>query len=238
MDLGKLNKLYWSQYAQGTTPGIDEMPSVDLLEGLTPHANVLDVGTGTGKLAEYLAALEFSVYGIDINDNEIAANKTRGSEVVYSHQDIAEQTDFSDSFFDLVIFRYTLTNIHKAQWAALTAEIGRITKLGGYVWLAEPHINEAYDERYKLGKQKLEDEHALYVFKDKDKAAQIKDAASLEAAIAADEVSRIVRHYDEAELADLFPEFKPVDTKHVSHTSPSGYPLDTVIMTFRKGKDN
>lgn len=234
MDLGRLNKEYWSKYNAGSTPGVEEIPALSFLERFSEGSNVLDIGTGTGTLAEYLAGLGFTVYGIDINDNEIASNTSRETNVAYSLQDITEGTNFRDSFFDLVIFRYTLTSVHKPQWHALAREIGRITKLGGYVWLAEPHVSNAYSKRYELGRQQLGDEHALYVFKDKELASHIEDTAALNKALADNQVSRIVRHYDEVELKNLFPQFEALDTKHVNHTSPSGYPLDTVVITLKK----
>ena len=234
MDLGKRNREYWSRYEAGTTPGIDVAPTPDLLESLPDGARVLDVGTGTGSLAESLASLGFSTSGIDINKNEITANTDRGSKVEYSTQDIAGTTGFHDAYFDLVLFRYTLTSIHKDQWKALIQEVDRITKPGGFVWLAEPYVNQAYTERYSLASHSLSDNHALYVFKNRDLAAQIKDAAALKEAIEHDEVARIVRHYDKNELLSLFPRFKKIDARHVNDTSPSGYPLDTIIMTLQK----
>jgi ubiquinone/menaquinone biosynthesis C-methylase UbiE len=234
MDLGKRNQQYWNRYEAGTTPGVGEVPPRSLLEALPPEAVILDAGTGTGKLADSLASLSFAAYGIDINENEIAANSKRATGAEYSVQDIASHTTFPNNLFDLVIFRYTLTNIHRDQWPALSQEVRRIVKPGGCIWLAEPHVNNAYAERYQLGSQSLGDKHALYVFKDKDQARRVTDRVALQHAQDNDEIARIVRHYDEVELQALFPGFRKVSVEHVEDTSPSGYPLDTVVMTLQK----
>lgn len=234
MDAGKRNQKYWSRYEAGSTPGIDEVPDKAFLAGLPESASVLDVGTGTGKLAELLAGLGFKVSAIDINEHEISANAERKSSVGYSVQDITQATMFPDASFDLLAFRYVLTNIHKDQWRSFSAEVDRITKPGGFVWLAEPKVNAEHKARYKLASELINDEHALYVFKDKSLASHITSKVELDDVIASDGVARIVRHYAEDELLALFPNFEKVSGRHVRLTSPSGYPLDTAILTLRK----
>lgn len=236
MNLGERNREYWQKYEAGTTPGMNETPPDELLRSLPIGAHILDVGTGTGRLAESLAAQGFSVDAIDINEHEIAANTQRTSSVRYSVQDVTTTTGFPAEYFDLILFRYTLTNIHKDQWHALSNELQRITKPDSYVWLAEPGVNDAYAARYELGSQSLGDRHALYVFKDKTLAAKVQDTTALQKAVAQDQIARIVRHYDERELTDLFPAFAKIDGKHVNDTSPSGYPLETIVMTLQKAQ--
>lgn len=234
MDLGKRNQEYWNQYEAGSTPGIDEVPDKELLMGLPEDASVLDIGTGTGKLAELLTSLSFRVSAIDINEHEIDANTKRGSDVDYSVQDITGTTAFPDASFDLLALRYVLTNIHKDQWQAFSTEVDRITKPGGIVWLAEPQVNAEHEARYKLASEILDDEHALYVFKDRSLAPQVQNKAELDKVIASDGIARIVRHYTKDELIALFPNFEKTNEKHVRLTSPSGYPLDTAVLTLRK----
>jgi ubiquinone/menaquinone biosynthesis C-methylase UbiE len=239
MNLGELNRKYWSQYEAGSTPGVNEkVPDLGLLGSLPTNAHTLDVGTGTGRIADYLADMGFDSYGIDINEKEINENSKRGS-AQYSSQDIAGTTTFSDAFFSLVVFRYTLTNIHKDQWSDLSKEVNRITMPGGFLWLAEPQVNQAYADRYTLGNLSLGDEHAFYVFKDKSLAEKIKEKAALDETIAKGGVARIVRHYDKGELLGLFPNFEEIAQEYVNDTSPSGYPLDTIILTLQKtGQDS
>lgn len=202
--------------------------------GLPEDASVLDVGTGTGRLAELPAGLGFKVSAIDINEREISANAERKSGVGYRVQDITGATTFPDASFDLLAFRYVLTNIHKDQWQSFSAEVDRITKSGGFVWLAEPQVNVEHKARYKLASELLDDEHALYVFKDRALASQVTDRSELNKVIVSDGIARIVRHYTEDELLRLFPHFEKISEKHVRLTSPSGYPLDTAILTLRK----
>jgi len=234
MDLGNQNIGYWKKYRSGTTPGVSAMPPPELLMKLPEKATILDVGTGTGTLADSLTKHGFKIFGIDINLKEINANKARGTKVTYSTQNIATKTSFADGFFDLVIFRYTLTNIHKDQWQKMSDEVDRITKSGSYVWIAEPHVNSSYKQRYALGRERLGDDQAFYVFKDKTMASRVTNRQTLERAIGDDEVARIVRHYTVSELESLFPKFRKVSSSHINDMSPSGFPLDTVVMALRK----
>lgn len=228
-NLGSTNKKYWQHYQAGTTPGVPQEPADTVLSRISLQDPILDIGTGQGSLADSLAARGYTLYGIDINSNEIKENQKRGTGVNYSAQDIVEGTNFPDGFFKLVIFRYTLTNIHKDQWHTLTDEINRITQAESYLWLVEPLVSESYRDRYSLASSLLEDDHAFFVFKDKELAKEITTKEQLEQAIENNSVSRIVRHYSVEEIVQLFPKFKLVNSETVEIPSPSGYPINTLI---------
>jgi SAM-dependent methyltransferase len=234
MDINEANKHHWQTYPAGTTPGIDEMPSPELLDSLPKTARILDVGTGTGHLADSLAERGYAVFGIDLNPQEIAADDARGTTVAYSVQDIIAGTDFPEHSFDLVMFRYTLTNIHWSGWEQLGREVGRLLKDSGYLWLAEPLVNDAYATRYTLAEQVLDEPHTVFVFSDPGKAKEIVNADQLQQAEKDGAVSRIIRHYTEAEIAELFPGYQVLTQEHTEHVSPSGYSLSTLVMTLQK----
>ena len=115
--LNKKNENYWQKYKPGTIPSAPFDIPKELLK--TTDGNILDVGTGDGKLAEKLSKNGHNVYGIDIAENIIKENKKRETNVKYTIQDICKKTKFHDNYFDLIIFRFTLTNIHKEGWKKL-----------------------------------------------------------------------------------------------------------------------
>ena len=125
------------------------------------------MGTGDGVLAEELADKGFLIYGTDIAVNIVNENKKRKSKAEFSVQDITTRTDFPDNFFDLVIFKFVLTNIHKKSWEGLDNEVFRILKPQGKVWLLEPLVSESYRKRYELAANFIKDKNCAYVFSDK-----------------------------------------------------------------------
>lgn len=136
--LNESNKEYWQKYKPGQIPTVPKEPPSELLSNIN---TILDVGTGDGVLAEKLVQKGFEVYGIDIAENVIEENKKRNTKVNYSVQNIINKTNYPNSFFDLIIFRFTLTNIHKESWKNLGEEIFRLLKNGGRVWVLEPLVS-------------------------------------------------------------------------------------------------
>ncbi len=234
MHLSQLNKHYWQNSPAGETTSIDVKPTRAVLARFPPQARVLDVGTGDGRLAEWLSRQGFDVVGIDINTHEIEATRHRETSVDYQVQDIAVGTVFQDSFFDLLCFRFTLCNIHRDEWDALAREVDRLTAARGYVWLVEPLVSPSYTERYRLAREVSDDEHALFVFKDKDAARTISTKGQLRDAIEQGAVSRISRHFTVSEIKTIFSSFDLVSRKKVKLISPSGFTIDTFVALFQK----
>lgn len=233
-DIGELNRQYWRQYAAGSTPSAQELPTDKDLRLLPPRSRTLDVGCGGGALAEYLAKKGFESYGIDLNPHEIEANRNKRSGVTYSQQDILVGTDFPSHHYSLLTFCYVLTSIHKPQWPALTREVNRLLKPGGLVWLIEPLVSPDYNERYALASKTIDDDHALFVFKDPALASELKSNEDIAKAEENGLVSRITRHYTEDELNQIFHGFKSVEREYLTHTSPSGFAINAVKLVLQK----
>jgi ubiquinone/menaquinone biosynthesis C-methylase UbiE len=136
---------YWTERAEA----FDSSPShisqseaetaawKEVLTGLTlgqAGLSVLDVGTGTGFLAFLLAEMGQRVTGIDVSAGMLEQARRKASEsrldVAFREAD-AEDTPFSDDFFDLVISRYVLWNLPNPSRAV--AEWKRIVRPGGKV---------------------------------------------------------------------------------------------------------
>lgn len=232
-----LNKKYWKQVPAKKTTSMDIIPSEETLRYIPNEGRVLDIGCGEGQLAEWFSKKGFKVNGIDINPNAIKACYDKETNVNYSLQDITEKTTFNNSFFDLVCSKFTLANIHRGDWELFRAEIERIVKPEGYVWLAEPLVSEDYSKRYNLAKNLFSDEHAIFVFKDPNLAKSIVTSEDLQDAISREDISRISRHYTRNELIDLFPSFDIVSEKINETKSPSGYKLNVFIGLLKKKND-
>ena len=230
--LDQQNKIYWQEYKPGTIPTTPLSPPKILLDNI--HGPILDVGTGDGILAEELSLIDFDVYGIDIAKSIIENNQKKITRVNYSIQDITTRTNFPDNFFELVIFKFTLTNIHKEAWEPLGKEIFRILKPTGCVWIVEPLVSESYVQRYKLASNFVSDKNCVYVFNDKDLAATVNTRDDLQNAINNKLVSRIVKHYTIEELKSIFNKLTLTNHKIIPVTSPSGFVINTFEGIFKK----
>lgn len=103
----------------------------ELVSG-APGRQALDIGTGRGQFAFYLARLGFAVTGIDLSEKMISHAResalTRKRNIVFQIGD-AEKLEFEDNTFDVVASRnllWTLPNPDKA-----LAEWRRVLKPGG-----------------------------------------------------------------------------------------------------------
>jgi ubiquinone/menaquinone biosynthesis C-methylase UbiE len=233
ISLSQNNRRYWQKYKPGQIPSVPKDPPQALLKGVK---TILDVGTGDGVLAEKLANKGYEVFAIDIAENIIAENQKRKTGVKYSAQTITDKTDFKSEMFDLIIFRFTLTNIHKDSWLKTGNEINRLLKPGGKVWVLEPLVSDSYDERYKLASNFIKDKYCVYVFFDKELAEKINNKQDLEKAIKENKVSRVVKHYTIEELKVIFDNLELIDNRVVKITSPSGFVINTFEGIFLKIK--
>lgn len=230
--VGQQNLQYWQKYKPGEIPTFPASPPEKLLDCI--KGPILDVGTGDGVLAEELADKGFLVYGTDIAVNIVNENKKRKSKVEYSVQDITTKTNFPDNFFDLVIFKFVLTNIHKKSWRGLGNEVLRILKPQGKVWILEPLVSESYKKRYELAANFIKDKNCAYVFSDKKLAEKISTKNELKQAIKENKVSRIVKHYTIEELKQIFNKLELIDHRVFKIASPSGFTLNTLEGIFSK----
>lgn len=104
---------------------------------LKPGARVLDVACGTGNLAIIAARRGCVVSGVDIADNLIIQARARAASeglAIEFKQGDAEALPFNDAQFDLVVSSFGVMFAPQPQVAA--AELGRVTKPGGRVALA------------------------------------------------------------------------------------------------------
>jgi ubiquinone/menaquinone biosynthesis C-methylase UbiE len=103
-----------------------------------PGKRALDIGTGTGQFAVYLARGGFDVTAIDISEAMIAAARRYAADqrlnIDFKTGD-AESLDFADRTFDVVVSRNTLWTLPRPQKALM--EWRRVLKPGGRLMLSD-----------------------------------------------------------------------------------------------------
>ena len=100
----------------------------------------LDIGTGTGQFAFYLARLGYEVTGVDLSDKMVETARAHaareGLDIDFRTGD-AENLDFEDGHFDLVVSRNLLwTLVHPdnavTQWHRVLKPQGKIILSDGF----------------------------------------------------------------------------------------------------------
>jgi ubiquinone/menaquinone biosynthesis C-methylase UbiE len=113
------------------------------LAGIKPGDTVLDVACGTGNLtltAQTYAGPGGKVYGIDAAPEmiEVARDKaSRSGLAVIFEVGLAEQLDFADGTFDVVISRLAIHHLPDDLKRKAFAEILRVLKPGGHLLIAD-----------------------------------------------------------------------------------------------------
>lgn len=130
-------------------------------------ANILDVGTGTGRWAMEMAALfpGANVIGLDVvpppaDDTATLGNglDRRPQNYVYVQGNILDGLPFPDATFDFVHQRLLVAAIPADRWQWVVTELLRVTKPGGWVELLEaiptqggPGMNALYQWLVEVG---------------------------------------------------------------------------------------
>lgn len=100
--------------------------------------NIVDLGSGTGKNANYLASLGNTVTGIEIATNAIDMAEARANEegvtVMYLHRSFGEPLPFPDHSIDLILDIMSSNSLNEAERALYLTEAHRILKPGGHMF--------------------------------------------------------------------------------------------------------
>ena len=102
----------------------------DVTRHFPPGARVLDVGCGTGWLADHFA----DYTGLDGSPDAVAAAVERGRDVRL--HDVAEPLPCEDTSFDAVVMKDLLE--HVPDPVALVREVRRVLRPGGRVFASSP----------------------------------------------------------------------------------------------------
>ncbi|MDD2935415.1 MAG: class I SAM-dependent methyltransferase [Candidatus Pacebacteria bacterium] len=94
---------------------------------------VLDLGSGTGRNANYLAKKRADVFGMEISQTAIDTAKTRAGNlgVKYIKQSIGEKYPFENEYFDLVIDITSSNSLDEKERETYLLEVNRVLKKDG-----------------------------------------------------------------------------------------------------------
>jgi SAM-dependent methyltransferase len=138
-DMGEINRLDFQHFLLRT--GLRG----NYASPVRQPADILDVGCGSGRWAMEMAALfpNARVVGLDLvppPDDVVTMGEgldTRPANYVFTAGNVLEGLPFADQSFDFVHQRLLITAIPSDRWPAVIQELVRVTRLGGWVELAE-----------------------------------------------------------------------------------------------------
>jgi len=110
--------------------------SCDRQLGSLKERSVLDVGCGVGLLSHYVGEHFGQLHGIDIAPGVVeraASQAPRGNFQLYD----GKQIPFADETFDVTFTVCVLHHVPPAQWESLVAEMARVLKPGGLLYIFE-----------------------------------------------------------------------------------------------------
>ena len=131
--------------------------------------NILDLGCGTGRNANYLAELDNKVIGIEISRTALSLAKTRalemGVSVDYRLGDIGEKYDIPDNSIDVVLDITSSNSLNEKGREVYLEEVARVMKKGGYFFVRAlcKDGNQNVKNLLKLSHGR---EHDTYILKD------------------------------------------------------------------------
>jgi cyclopropane fatty-acyl-phospholipid synthase-like methyltransferase len=106
-----------------------------LLQHLSPHSAVLDIGCGSGVPADQQIAAQHSLTGVDISQAQIDLARRNVPSGRFFKADLS-LLQFPESTFDAVVSFYTIEQVPRRTHAQLFARIATWLKPGGYLLLS------------------------------------------------------------------------------------------------------
>lgn len=110
------------------------------VEGVYPeNLTILDLGSGAGKNANYLAEMGNKVIGVEISPTAIEIARSRakemGVDVDYRMLDMGKEYPFDGEFFDLVIDIMSSNSLNEKERTVYLKEVKRVLKKNGHFFV-------------------------------------------------------------------------------------------------------
>ena len=124
----------------------DELIPLQQAVGLA-GVDLLDLGCGAGWLSRRMAGIgATSVTGIDTDADRIARNIAKDGTTVRFLTGAAENLPLQDASLDLIVMMKSLHHVPIPQMDAAFAEIARVLRPGGQIYICEPAYEGAFNE--------------------------------------------------------------------------------------------
>ncbi|NQV87996.1 MAG: class I SAM-dependent methyltransferase [Parcubacteria group bacterium] len=108
-------------------------------EVLVENLNILDLGSGNGKNANYLAQMGNNVIGLEISLVAIKLAISRAEEtnikVDYKMGDIGAPYHFDDGYFDLIVDVMSSNSLNEREREIYLKEVHRVLKVNGHFFV-------------------------------------------------------------------------------------------------------
>ncbi|MFA5157631.1 MAG: methyltransferase domain-containing protein [Patescibacteria group bacterium] len=113
---------------------------------LIPGGNILDVGCGPGRDANYFKQKGFEIEGVDLSEKMIELAQKNYPDIKFSVADM-RRLDYPAENFDGIFFSFSLIHLPKADVPSVITKVYKILKKGGIIFTA---IQEGRSEEIYL----------------------------------------------------------------------------------------
>lgn len=127
---------------------------LDLLEALVPLAQsrLVEVGCGAALLARELLGRHATaeVVGIEVDERQLAKNRSNPAERLRFERAAAQAIPFGDASFDGALMLKSLHHVPVADMDRALAEVLRVLRPGGWLYVSEPVYAGELNELVRL----------------------------------------------------------------------------------------
>lgn len=131
-----------------------------------PGSRVIDIGCGSGVIANHLASIAASVDAVDANPSAIEYARAHAARPnVRFHLGWAEDLAFADNTFDFAYCTEVIEHLQPPQIARMMAHVRRILSPGGRLFVTTPNYRglwpaiECVMDTLRLGPRLRHDQH-------------------------------------------------------------------------------
>lgn len=127
-------------FHQGEYAAVDKTHRFErAVEEIKDGDKVADIGCGIGNFTKLLKKThpKCEIWGTDISDKVIEANKKEDPDIKYFYQHIGHQTELPDNYFDVVFCGETIEHLDSPE--ILFQDAQRVLKKGGKLIITTPN---------------------------------------------------------------------------------------------------